>query len=159
MFCFALLVVIQSVRLVSSEQKAKRDLDNVAISFKELYTNVYHELDVAFLELTEKVEKENEDGVSMLQIGSTNKVGKAGIYKLDETHQVNLNAEPVLSAIQESDMTVQERIKSKADVRAVFRQAEHAERLVQLSKQEIKAKNVESARITMNGLKAALRHF
>lgn len=158
MLAFALLVVTQSVRLVSSEQLAKRDLEHVASNFKQIFTNAYEELDTAFLQMV--VQKEHEHvGVSMLQVGSTKKVGKVGAYKLDETHRVDLNAEPMLKEIQESDRTVQERIVAKADVRAVYRQAEHAERLVQLSKQEIKANDVQTARSALNGLKAALRHF
>merc|ERR1719389_224501 len=135
---FSLLsLLVGGIHLVSPAQQFRNELKDVQNGFKDHFSNVVEELDASLVELEQRV------------------TVKKALTKKD----MDMDESKHLARIQSSKMSLQDRIDAKAEYRAVYRQAVHTDRMYRRTLAEIEAGSPVSARQSLNGLKAALRHF
>ena len=131
-----LVLAAESIHLVGPAQQFRSELKDVQSGFKDHFSRVVEELDASLVQLEQRV--------------TVNALTKKEM-DMDESQH--------LARIQSSKMPLQERINAKAEWRAVYRQAAHTDRMYRRTIAEIQANEPVSARQSLNGLKAALRHF
>ena len=134
---FSLLVLAQGIHLVTPTHQFRDELKDVQHGFKDHFSRAVEELDASLVELEQRV------------------TVKAKLEKRD----MDMDESQHLARIQSSKMALQDRIAAKAEWRAVYRQAAHTDRMYRRTLAEIQAGEPVSARQSLNGLKAALRHF
>merc|ERR1719390_350698 len=132
-----LFLVAESIHLVGPAQQLRSELKDVSSGFKDHFSRVVEELDASLVELEQRV------------------TVKKTLTKKD----MDMDESQHLARISSSKMSLQDRIDAKAEWRAVYRQAVHTERQYKRTLAEIQAGEPVSARQSLNGLKAALRHF